>query len=207
MNTDEIFEQIKKNVRSWTDEIKPPHISTDIDDIGPHSARKIIDKNLHDLQKTAEKATKTKEFVFSRHPIRRFFGLKNEAMRKAEAAQESAKNDYKTADKNYGKDLRELAGKRNFENQIWRKQVLQPIKDQQKAALELINSPHQEVRDRIEVDFVLGARFSTFKEFVDAAKIQIACDKREKERHAEMQPKPEHEQDHTYSGPAAPSPF
>lgn len=114
---------------------RPPYSYQELSIHGEHGAGKIVNQRLDKLKSEARKAAENRRKIFARHPILKMFGLKNRAMKDAEAAELTAKKVYRAGKKSWSQDVRSELSARQTENRGWQKRI-KPALDKKISEIE-----------------------------------------------------------------------
>lgn len=102
---------------------RPPYSYQELSIHGEHGAGKIVNQRLDKLKSEARKAAENRRKIFARHPILKMFGLKNRAMKDAEAAELTAKKIYRAGKKSWSQDVSSELSARQTANRGWMKRI------------------------------------------------------------------------------------
>lgn len=102
---------------------RPPYSYQELSIHGEHGAGKIVNQRLDKLKAEARKAAENRRKIFARHPILKMFGLKNRAMKDAEAAELTAKKIYRAGKKSWSQDVSSELSARQTANRGWMKRI------------------------------------------------------------------------------------
>lgn len=114
---------------------RPPFNPAELSIHGKMGVGKIVDDRLDKLKAEARKTAENRRKIFARHPILKMFGLKNRAMKDAEAAELTAKKVYRAGKKSWSQDVRSELSARQTENRGWQKRI-KPALDKKISEIE-----------------------------------------------------------------------